>query len=119
MWGEVKWWEVMRGEVMWGEVMWGEVMWGEVMRGEVMWGEVMWGEVMWGEVMWNLKVNLLEYQYISSFASTYSQTSFSVIKEAVNLDVRLKGLSEFVFLCMDSRWGYWHCSLEECAGTLP
>ena len=28
----------------------------------------------------------------------------------------LRGLSTFVFLCMNSGRGYWHCSLEECAG---
>ena len=28
----------------------------------------------------------------------------------------LVGLSTFVFLCMNSGRGYWHCSLEECAG---
>ena len=39
------------------------------------------------------------------------------MKEAVHLDVCLRGLSAFVFLCINSGGGYWHCSLEEYAGT--
>ena len=46
-----------------------------------------------------------------------SQTSSSVMEEAINLDVCLIRLSAFVFLYMNSGGGYWHCSLEDYAGT--
>ena len=39
------------------------------------------------------------------------------MKDAVYLDVCLRGLSEFLFLCMNSGGDYRNCSLEEYAGS--